>query len=553
MGGTSAASTDKYSLMQWQVLRRISVVWALFIILYGIAAELNWVSRSPLYTSLNTLIICSVVVLLAVTIYYKPLNSNTSRLTWFVIPFHTLGILLPICLTGFLNPVTVFWVILIAVTGMFFGRLAIMFSGAVLFITSLVMIAIGYHPGSLINGVMAMNILSLTIVIIILSCFVYSLHQVRQSEHEDHVVSEQKRTYEQNRLLTLINSLNEAVISINAKGVVQLYNAATLNLLDTNQSLTGRKIDDVLPLTTESDSQYQLFEELERGSPTLLRNDLIFRFEDGETINVAISSSRVRDRSNEIVGYIIVLRDITREKSLDEERDEFISVVSHELRTPITITEGTISNAKMLIAKGASPKVVADALGAAHEQTLYLARIINDLSTLSRAERGVGSEKERINVQQFVHEIYKDFQPKVAQKKLAFNLDISGNPGYVKVSRLYLEEILQNFLTNAIKYTPSGSIDFIVKVINSQVVFAVKDTGIGISKKEHKKVFDKFYRSEDYRTRETNGTGLGLYIVQKLARKVDTKVEIVSSLNQGSTFSVRIPLTTSVDNNKEER
>jgi signal transduction histidine kinase len=283
----------------------------------------------------------------------------------------------------------------------------------------------------------------------------------------------------------------------------------------------------------------------------VLRDDLTHKFEDGESINLAISGARVRGNNNELLGHIIVLRDITHEKSLEEERDEFISVVSHELRTPVTITEGTISNVQLLIEKGATPQVVSGALTAAHDQTIYLSRMINDLSTLSRAERNVGGEAERINVIEFVHEMFKEYQPKAAKKGLEFNLDVTGNPGYIKVSRLYLEEILQNFLTNAIKYTPSGTIHFLVHASKGQVKFSVKDSGIGISKKEHGKIFEKFYRSEDYRTRETSGTGLGLYIVQKLAHKLDTQIEMESRLNHGSTFSISVPLTVNIDTNTE--
>src|SRR5690606_27226937 len=88
-------------------------------------------------------------------------------------------------------------------------------------------------------------------------------------------------------------------------------------------------------------------------------------------------------------GFVILMRDITREKSLEEERDEFISVVSHELRTPITIAEGNIGNAAYIFKKsGLHHKAVQDALEQAHQQITFLASLINDLATLSRAERG---------------------------------------------------------------------------------------------------------------------------------------------------------------------
>ncbi len=509
MGGNTFAGSNKYALMMGRTLRRMAIVMALVTILYAIAAEMDLVSTSKLYSLPVSLIVCTMVVIFAIWAYYKPLKTASSKLAYFIIPFHAIGIAFPLLISGFVSPMTMFWLVLIVVTGSFFGTVAMLYSSAILFGTAMISLAFSVDPASSNYLVIATDHVSYAAIIIILSLFVGSIRYVQSVEHADFIKSEEKRTNEQSRLMTLINSLNEAIVSVNDKGIVQLYNAATLNLLDTNQSLTGKKIDEVISLYDEQGEPVHLQTLLKDSAPSLLRDDLTHKFDDSETINVAVSGAKIRGNNNELLGYIIVLRDITREKSLEEERDEFISVVSHELRTPVTITEGTISNVQLLIEKGAAPKVVSDALIAAHDQTLYLARMINDLSTLSRAERNVGSERERINVVEFVHEIFKEYQPKAAKKGLAFNLDVSGNPGYVKVSRLYLEEVLQNFLTNAIKYTPSGSISFAVHASKGQVKFSVKDSGIGISKKEHHKIFEKFYRSEDYRTRETRGTGLG--------------------------------------------
>jgi signal transduction histidine kinase len=110
-----------------------------------------------------------------------------------------------------------------------------------------------------------------------------------------------------------------------------------------------------------------------------------------------------------------------------------------------------------------------------------------------------------------------------------------------KPAGLYLHELLQNFITNAIKYTREGSVTLIVRRQKDDILFEVSDTGIGISKSDQAKVFDKFYRSEDYRTRETSGTGLGLYVTHKLAKKMGTTITLKSRLNHGSHFSFTLP------------
>ncbi len=114
--------------------------------------------------------------------------------------------------------------------------------------------------------------------------------------------------------------------------------------------------------------------------------------------------------------------------------------------------------------------------------------------------------------------------------------------GKVNVSRLYFEELLQNFITNAIKYTKSGSVTISATRTKGVVRLSVSDTGIGISRSDQNKVFSKFYRSEDYRIRETNGTGLGLYVANKLAHKLHTTIELKSRINHGSTFSFELPV-----------
>ena len=137
--------------------------------------------------------------------------------------------------------------------------------------------------------------------------------------------------------------------------------------------------------------------------------------------------------------------------------------------------------------------------------------------------------------------LHDKYKTDAKDKKLHLDLDLSPKLGSVHVSRLYLEELLQNFITNALKYTKKGSVTINFTQKNNVINFAIKDTGIGLSKSDQTKVFDKFYRSEDYRTRETSGTGLGLYIAAKLAHKLNTKIELTSRLNFGSTFSFLLP------------
>jgi PAS domain S-box-containing protein len=367
---------------------------------------------------------------------------------------------------------------------------------------------------------------------------------IRIQERDDIAfeASRKENQLQRESLLTLVNNLTDAVISTDSKGIVMLYNAAAVNLLDTNVALTNSSVDDILTLENENHEKVSLKELLLSTTKLTLNDQLRAKIGD-ELIRLELSYSPIRGTEEEgTTSFIIIMRDITKAKSLEEERDEFISVVSHELRTPIAITEGAIDNARVIFDKDDAKKdVIKKTLSLAHEQVIFLARMVNDLSTLSRAERGVADDAEVIDVKELAHMLHDEYAPQAAQKGLRLNLHTSGKLGSVNVSRLYLQELLQNFITNAIKYTKEGTIDLTIKEDDGQILFSVKDSGIGISRTDLTRIFEKFYRSEDYRTRETGGTGLGLYVAEKLAHKLHCTIDVKSRLNHGSTFSFTLP------------
>lgn len=347
------------------------------------------------------------------------------------------------------------------------------------------------------------------------------------------------------RLKSLINSMADGVIATDEHTKIVLYNGAALNILDLNGSMEGKWLARVVKLIDKNNQALNVRElVLGTKTPTTSR-DYKLVYPDGGQINLYLSIAPVHlgygTRGSR--GYVLLLRDITREKSLEEERDEFISVVSHELRTPITIAEGNIGNAQYIVEKTPhNTEAVLEALKQAHQQTTFLAGMINDLATLSRAERGkLNVELESINTHDLVMELAKNYEPEAKEKGLALKTDLDSSLELLQSSKLYVREILQNFITNAIKYTEKGHVTISAHQKKNGVEFAVEDTGIGISKTDKEKVFDKFFRSEDYRTRQNNGTGLGLYVTLKLARLIHAELSLDSELNKGSTFRIFIP------------
>ena len=347
------------------------------------------------------------------------------------------------------------------------------------------------------------------------------------------------------RLNSLINSMADGVIAIDAKAKIVLYNGAALNILDLNSSMEGKQLPRVITLIDKNNQTIDVSKLVLSIKTPWTNRDYRLVYPDKSTINLYLSIAPVRlgYGAGGDQGYVVLMRDITREKSLEEERDEFISVVSHELRTPIAIAEGNLGNALFIAQKTANldPGVV-DALKQAHDQTTFLASMINDLATLSRAERGkLTVEVEAINVHELLEDLSKNYTPQAEAKGLKLLNEIDPTLELLSSSRLYVREILQNFTTNAIKYTEEGSVTLGAKVKAGGVEFYVHDTGIGISKTDKEKIFDKFFRSEDFRTRKNSGTGLGLYVTMKLARLIHAEIEMESELNKGSTFKIFIP------------
>lgn len=352
-------------------------------------------------------------------------------------------------------------------------------------------------------------------------------------------------SFERNRLVSLINSIGDAVIATDSKGVITLYNGAALELLNTNELIEEKSIDKVLVLLDESNKPVDLVKESDKANKLISRNDLHFVTNEKSITYVSVSISPIRSAEGSLdeEGFIIVARDITKQKGLDDERKEFISVTSHELRTPIAVTEANISSAlRSEDVKSLQPTTL-NFLEQAHHNIIFLGDLVNDLTTLDKAERGdLDINIKLLDPAKLVKRLCEDNKDIVKKAGLALEYSVPEKINSLLSSEIYIREILQNFISNSLKYTKQGLLMIRVKEGSSgSVVFSVSDTGIGISNSDKKKVFDKFFRSEDYRTRQTRGTGLGLYITSKLAKRIRAKIWFDSQLNKGSTFYLEVP------------
>lgn len=525
-----------------KIKTRTVVAAALFgLAIICVISSFGWLHTQPLLPWLAWLLAPAFVLLAAVQ-FVRPASSPQKALVYILVCCFLFAAM---CagLTGFPKPSYLGWVILGSLANIICGWAlaagvaAIMESSILAWILLQPDIKTATALGAVGSGLVAIGLI--LVVSLIWHKLIKSLKEL--------YISQSKQSVEHEQLSSLINSMADGVIAVDSDVNVILYNAAALNVLDSNTSMRGQPLANFLRPVNQTGKPVDITKMVSQIKLPTTNRDFKISYQDGSVINLYLSIAPVHlgylQRGTQ--GFVIMIRDITREKSLEDERNEFISVVSHELRTPIAIAEGNISNAQFVL-KNAKTKnrteLIAGSIDEAHEQVLFLANMINDLSTLSRAERDkLDFEVTAIDPIKLLSELFDSYQEAANAKNLTLRLKHPARLPNLYSSDLYVKEIIQNFITNALKYTDSGQIIIGARGIQDGIEFSVTDSGIGISKPDQNRIFDKFFRSEDYRTRKTGGTGLGLYITMKLSRLLKAELSVTSKLNQGSTFTIKFP------------
>lgn len=481
--------------------------------------------------------------LFALSHFIPQLKFSKWHKTYLVI-YHLALSFIVIFVAPILSHFLVLFILLTFLSGFYFHLRGFLVSLAAFLLTVL---AGGLYQGNaLSSNIFSHDAVASLLVVVAVMLVLYAVLEKVINARSDLSQKIVRAEYEHERLVSLINNMAEAVIAIDQTSAITIYNSGALSVLNTHTQLNGVNIKDVLQLIDKSGESIDVMQLIEQARDFISRNDVFAKISEHDKIALELNISRTTIASPfaKQTGYLILLRDVTEQKSLDEERDEFISVVSHELRTPISIAEADISMAAHIVRQpGISLDKIEERLNKAHEQILFLSDMMNDLSTLSRAERADAQmEIESFAIHDLLKELVTDYEPQAKAKQLTFDLQMSEGLPEVTTSRLYLKEILQNLITNSIKYTNTGgiTIDALLGDRN-ELVIRVIDTGIGIAKNEQEKVFDKFWRSEDPLTRQTNGTGLGMYITNKLTHRINARIEVESELGKGSIFSLFLP------------
>jgi signal transduction histidine kinase len=236
-------------------------------------------------------------------------------------------------------------------------------------------------------------------------------------------------------------------------------------------------------------------------------------------------------------------RMIERLESSFKRMAEFTADASHELKTPICAMRG---EAEVLLSKERSNEEYQEALAHLIEQFDRMNQMLNDLILLSKSDSSqIQLRTSPLRLDFLISSITSLFNVLAEQKRIDFvvgpleEVVVKGDEGR-------LQQLIANLIDNAIKYTQEGSIQVTLEKDEETAIIRVKDTGIGIPGEEQEKIFNRFYRVDKSRSKETGGVGLGLSIAEWIAQIHHGRIEVESELNHGSTFTVYLPLKNSV-------
>jgi PAS domain S-box-containing protein len=341
----------------------------------------------------------------------------------------------------------------------------------------------------------------------------------------------------------LLSSADEGIIGLDADARIVLVNPAASRMLGRPPAgAVGLHLDEAVPRTGPDGTPIPF-----AGSPVdqTLRDGVTRRFErvltraDGTTFPAEVVAAATRDEG-ELVGAVVVFRDVTERHELDRAKDEFISVVGHELRTPLTSIRGAVG----LLAGGLAPDLPPKAqrmLDIAVVNTDRLMRLINDILDLSRMESGrVELRPEPQGARELLEATVPLVSPIAGER--AVTLAVDAVAARVAVDPDRMVQVLTNLVANAVKFSPEGGVvELRARRVGHEVRFEVRDQGRGIPADRLEVIFERFRQVDASDAREKGGTGLGLAIARSIVDQHGGRIWAESEAGRGSTFVVALP------------
>src|SRR5438552_8563908 len=334
-------------------------------------------------------------------------------------------------------------------------------------------------------------------------------------------------------LQTIFSAMQDALLVVDSDRRVVLANGAFRKLFALPEISPGTPLLDSVRDATLDQVIGGAF-----GGGQPVRSELAV---DGSQIE--LHAIATRNEAGEITGALVLFHEITELKKMDKVRRDFVDNVSHELRTPLSILRGYIET---LLDNPKTP----------HEELLRILRVmerhsnrlellVEDLLTLAQLESGNPDlQLEIVDLPEFLREMLRDWEKKLATKQLSIVVDISPTLSPIRADRTRLQEALYNLLDNAVKYSrEQGEIRLSARQRDGQLELSVSDEGIGIAGEDLPRIFERFYRADKARSPDrVRGTGLGLAIVKHIAQLHGGRLEAGSEVGRGTTIRVILPV-----------
>ncbi len=373
-----------------------------------------------------------------------------------------------------------------------------------------------------------------------------ALYDLIRQQAEDLGAMLKQQQVEAAKSQAILDGVADGVLFADASGRIVLFNPAAERLLEIpRQQAIGRSIREMLGLYgVEGRKWLEALEDWAAHPADRTPEDFVAeRLQLGDRM-VSVHAAPVI-RGTEYLGTVSVFRDITAEVEADRAKTEFISTVSHELRTPMTSIKG-YADLLMLGMAGPLSDQQKHFISIIRNNADRMVALVSDLLDISRIESGrVQLDLRAVHIHEVAEQVAHTLRGRAQSKGLALQVEVPADLPPVWGDSNRIAQILTNLISNAIQYTPPGGRITVSAHPNGDMLeISVADTGIGISKENQQKIFDRFFRADDPLVQETPGTGLGLPITASLVQMHGGQIWVESELGEGSTFTFTLPLAT---------
>ena len=332
----------------------------------------------------------------------------------------------------------------------------------------------------------------------------------------------------------ILSAMQDGLLVVDRRRRLALINPAFCELFKVDEHSLGAPL---LESVRDPAVEKIVGETFERRKPS--EGELVIGKREFQMASVPMGND-----NGDITGAVVVFHDITELKRADEMRRDFVANVSHELRTPLSILRGYIETLldDPKLPRGESVRI----LEVMEQHSRRLGLLANDLLTLAQLESGTSTlQLKDIDLLQFLSDLTRDWRKKFSAKDLKAVVDVADECSTIRGDEARLREVFDNLLDNAVKYSSKhGRIRLGASRLGRELVLSVSDDGIGISKEDLPRIFERFYRADKARSRELGGTGLGLSIVKHIAQIHGGSVEAESEPGKGATIRVLLPVVT---------